>query len=187
MRKPCFTRFEYLMLGFLTFTAVGTGVGFARLLDAGFPYLSIVALLVSVAATFIGGIGWWVLLCQVFERTTPVEDSFAVFVPPTGPRITSVSYRRLRSFGSYENEAVEVTAEVRAGENPEKVYGQLVLWVADRLGVSAELRDQWAERDKVAAEKANLERDVARLRDKYEKAKEFLEKCKIDPNDEIPF
>lgn len=50
-------------------------------------------------------------------------------------RISSVTYRRLVSFGRYENEAVEVAAEVPEGGDPNEVLASLKDWVDDKLAI----------------------------------------------------
>ena len=49
-------------------------------------------------------------------------------------KITQVEYRRLRSFGQYENETVGIVAEVGAGESETDVLASCREWVAEQLG-----------------------------------------------------
>ena len=55
-------------------------------------------------------------------------------------KIVSVEYRRLRSFGEYENEAVGAVAEVGT-EHPEDVLETLKSWVEQNFGERASARD----------------------------------------------
>lgn len=56
-------------------------------------------------------------------------------------KITSVEYRRLRSFGEYENETVGAVAEVTPGVPAETVLEELKGWVEENFGERASARD----------------------------------------------
>lgn len=53
--------------------------------------------------------------------------------------IQTVTYRKLRSFGHYENETVGATASVGDAEKPEEALAELSLWVNERLGTAAQV------------------------------------------------
>lgn len=55
-------------------------------------------------------------------------------------KIVTVEYRRLRSFGEYENETVGAVAEV-GNEEPADVLETLKLWVEQNFGERASARD----------------------------------------------
>lgn len=55
-------------------------------------------------------------------------------------KIVTVEYRRLRSFGEYENETVGAVAEV-GNEEPSDVLEALKLWVEQNFGERASARD----------------------------------------------
>lgn len=103
------------------------------------------------------------------------------------PRITSVTYRRLRSFGSYENEAVEATCHVPEGADPEEALHATQLWVADQLGLGGERDKLKTEVGRLEVQKINLAGDVLHLEQRYRKACEFLRANKIDPDMPPPF
>ena len=51
-------------------------------------------------------------------------------------QITSVEYRRLRSFGTYENESVGATALIEDGETAEETLQKVRSWVNQELTVA---------------------------------------------------
>jgi hypothetical protein len=52
-------------------------------------------------------------------------------------KIVTVEYRRLRTFGSYQNETVGATAEVPGDRSAEDVLSELRTWVAIQMSDSA--------------------------------------------------
>lgn len=56
-------------------------------------------------------------------------------------KILTVEYRRLRSFGEYENETVGAVAEVLPGQAPEIILEELKAWVEENFGERASARD----------------------------------------------
>lgn len=48
-------------------------------------------------------------------------------------KITSVEYRRLRTFGEYENETVGIVAEVDLGESPDDAMSAVRAYVDEQL------------------------------------------------------
>lgn len=59
-----------------------------------------------------------------------------------GLKILTVEYRRLRSFGEYENETVGAVAEVPAtGTTPSMALGALKRWVDEQLSERQNARD----------------------------------------------
>ena len=77
-------------------------------------------------------------------------------------RIQTVSYRRLRNLGNFENDAVEATAAVERGETPEQALAKLADWVHERLGMSPDAIRLMEDRgrrlkDEIARLETNLE------------------------------
>lgn len=101
--------------------------------------------------------------------------------------VTAVAYRRLKTFGHFENEAVEATAAVRPGDDPARVHADLVAWVNGRLSLSVNAADLRAESDRLSAEVEYKQREVLRLEERYRRAQEFLRESKIDPHGDVPF
>jgi hypothetical protein len=56
-------------------------------------------------------------------------------------KVVSVEYRRLRSFGEFENETVGAVAEVEPGQSPEITLEELKEWVEQGLGERQNARD----------------------------------------------
>lgn len=107
-------------------------------------------------------------------------------VNPLG--IASVTYRRLRSFGNYENEAVEATAVVRDGDSASVALEDLKAWVEARLGLAAQRASMEEESARLSAEIEYKNRQLARAEERFRKAQEFLRENKIDPHaDDTPF
>lgn len=104
-------------------------------------------------------------------------------------KITSVSVRRLFSFGQYENMSIGYTADIIDGEDPSEV----------REALTAKIEAEYAARSNqrsMRAEAATIENyDLPRLRDerddlqrKIEKMTAFLEAHGVNVNDyELPF
>lgn len=105
-------------------------------------------------------------------------------------RITSVTYRHLVSFGSYEHEAVEATAEV-GNANAADVLTDLKAWVNDQITDHEAAAQTCQDLMSLSAEKRQLEYDISQLKSKFERAKAFLERIGIKPNpydlDDVPW
>ena len=106
--------------------------------------------------------------------------------------IMTVTYRRLRSFGSYENEAVEATAVVD-GRDPADVLNELKSWVDDKLGETDRTREYldsqkaiWGDLDR---DIKNLNEELNVLTKRRDRAVELLKKHGVDTTEleEIPF
>ena len=75
-------------------------------------------------------------------------------------RIERVGFRRLRSFGEYENMGIEVEASVGEDETAEQVFEELQKWGADRLAEAIEM----PKVSELQKEKRELEESVSNLR-----------------------
>ena len=75
-------------------------------------------------------------------------------------RIEKVGFRRLRSFGEYENMGIEVEASVGDNETAEHVLEELQKWSADRLAEAIEM----PKVSELQKEKRELEESVTNLR-----------------------
>ena len=75
-------------------------------------------------------------------------------------RIERVGFRRLRSFGEYENMGIEVEASVGEDETADQVLEELQKWGADRLAEAIEM----PKVSELQREKRKLEEDVEKLR-----------------------
>jgi hypothetical protein len=54
--------------------------------------------------------------------------------------ITEITYKRIKNLGNYENETLEVTAEIKEGENYLEVIDRIRYDVADTLLVTPSLK-----------------------------------------------
>lgn len=110
----------------------------------------------------------------------------------TASGIVWVSYRRLQSFGHYENEEVGAGAAVNAGADPSVVLAGVQAWVCDRLSEHIERRREEDEVRDIDQRIANREGQIKRLEERWERAREFLKKHGVDPgpvayDDDPPF
>ena len=107
-------------------------------------------------------------------------------------KLYSVAYKRLHSFGSYENECLEGTTLVPPGADPDLVLKELKTWVHERLGIPEE--DVRQERDSLARdirvlrdERRKLDSEIDQARETWRKAQAFLEKHGLDMPEHLPF
>ena len=85
-------------------------------------------------------------------------------------KIEKVAFRRLRSFGEYENMGIEVEASVGDNETPEEVFAELQKWGAQRLAEAIEL----PEVSILQVRKKELEENLSKLtRECWEKSREL--------------
>jgi hypothetical protein len=54
--------------------------------------------------------------------------------------ITEITYKRIKNLGNYENETLEVTAEIKEGENYLEVIDRIRYDVADTLLVTPSIK-----------------------------------------------
>lgn len=89
-------------------------------------------------------------------------------------QITSVSYRRLRNLGNYENEVVEASSDISASETPEEALAALRQWVHGQLG---QVEQHTVRQRQIAQQEARLDeldQQIQRAAARYENAKRFL-------------
>lgn len=53
----------------------------------------------------------------------------------SNPKITTITYRRIKNLGNYENEQLEATTIVSSGSANDELY-KLKLWVNTQLGIT---------------------------------------------------
>ena len=90
-------------------------------------------------------------------------------------RITAVSYRRLRTFGNYQNETVGAEAALEEEDTPDAVLDGLKAWVHSRLEMIDVREDMREDLYRLESEKHALERDIHDLNTRREAAKMLLE------------
>lgn len=100
-------------------------------------------------------------------------------------KIVTVEYRRLRTFGSYQNETVGAVAEVGA-EDPADVLETLKLWVNERLGDDVEGANLREAINEMTWRKDALERDITRVEKRWAAIVEFLKQLGIEKPSYIP-
>lgn len=101
-------------------------------------------------------------------------------------KIVTVEYRRLKTFGGYNNETIGAVAEVTPGVEPSSTLTDLKEWVdaqfSDKENVYA-LADR-AQELRWQAEEA--ERRIERANEKWAAIMAFLEKLGIERPSDIP-
>ena len=100
-------------------------------------------------------------------------------------KIVTVEYRRLRTFGSYQNETVGAVAEV-GNEEPADVLETLKLWVNEQLGDSEERSELQSAISELRWKKENLERQFDEAGKRWKAMMAFLEKLGIQRPEGIP-
>lgn len=100
--------------------------------------------------------------------------------------IVTVEYRRLRTFGGYQNETVGASAEVMPDESPDTALANLREWVDERLGNSEERSELQSAIAELRWKKENLERQFETAGRRWEALMAFLETLGIQRPDGIP-
>lgn len=100
-------------------------------------------------------------------------------------KILTVEYRRLRTFGSYQNETVGAVAEV-GNEEPADVLETLKLWVNERLGDDVERSNLREAINELSWRKGQLERQIAHAEQKWAAILAFLDKLGMKRPADIP-
>lgn len=108
-------------------------------------------------------------------------------------KIISVEYKRLRTFGNYENEAIGATAFVGIDEDPVDVMNDLKSWVNDRLGLRIEDRENRSllseQCRELRARAVDAQEELNQLKSRRDSAVALLQKHGVNTEEleEIPF
>jgi hypothetical protein len=92
-----------------------------------------------------------------------------------------VTYRRLKSFGNYENEAVELSVPVLPGQTRDEAFAGAMRWVGERVNAEGE-----AAMDGLDADIDAKRRELAEIDAQLKRAREHLDRAK-NSLDDIPF
>lgn len=101
-------------------------------------------------------------------------------------KIVQIEYRRLRTFGSYQNETVGAVAEIELGGDADSALADLRAWVDAQLGDEEERGILNEAVNELRWRKDQMERDIARVEDRWKAITAFLEKLGIERPAEIP-
>ena len=101
-------------------------------------------------------------------------------------KIVTVEYRRLRTFGGYQNETVGAVAEVESGLDADATLTELRTWVDAQLGDEGERRNLTESINDLRWRKDQMERDIVRVEDRWKAMTAFLEKIGIERPANIP-
>lgn len=102
------------------------------------------------------------------------------------PKIVTVEYRRLRTFGSYQNETVGAVAELAPGQSPDDALLALRAWVDQQLGDDGERRDLTERVNELRWQADEHERRIARANERWTAIIGFMEKLGIERPSDIP-
>lgn len=103
----------------------------------------------------------------------------------------TVTYDRLHSFGSYNNERYSVTVEIEDDETAEDAFVGMRELVKDQICIADQERREVYEtdamKDRLSYKKQDLERVIAELESRSAKLRDFLLKNGVEPKqlDEI--
>lgn len=107
-------------------------------------------------------------------------------------RITQVEYKRLHSFGNFENETIGAVAEVPEGEDAADVLIHLQEWVKAELSVREQTGDLRTDIHVLQQRKGDLEGQIRALEAQYDRIVGFLQRLNIPlpvgwNSDDLPF
>lgn len=100
-------------------------------------------------------------------------------------KITSVTVRRLKTLGSYNNVAVEASATVEDGDNPEGIRAELDLWVQGQISDAKSVDDMRIERNELQWSIGNLRSSKASLEAERESLRRDVERLRKTPLEEL--
>lgn len=101
-------------------------------------------------------------------------------------RIVTVEYRRLRTFGGYQNETVGATAELAADESAETALQDLKSWVDTQLADRENAYDLGQRVSDLRWQADEQERRLEHANEKWAALIAFLDKLGIERPSEIP-
>lgn len=101
-------------------------------------------------------------------------------------KFVQVEYRRLRTYGDYQNETVGAVVEIEAGQSAEATLVELRVWVDDQLGDNEEQRHLADRVSDLRMEAGHLERRIERANEKWAAIVAFMEKLGIERPADIP-
>jgi len=103
-----------------------------------------------------------------------------------------ISYKRVKNLGNYENETLELTAEIEEWEDPDEAVSVLQARVNSSLGLSDAVKKLENRHDELMTELLQLDRITEAARLKWQKVSAFMGKLGIpletaSCDDDIPF
>jgi hypothetical protein len=105
-------------------------------------------------------------------------------------KIRTVEYRRLRSFGNYENESIGATMDVPEGGDPVEALRALEGWVNVQMAKAADreylAREGREKREDAERELRAVQADIEHARAQYKRIQDFAAKFGVELED-IPF
>lgn len=101
-------------------------------------------------------------------------------------KIVQVEYRRLRTYGDYQNETIGAMPPLASDETPEGALKSLREWVDMSMGDQEERRHLEERNSDLRFEAANMERRIEGARERWAAIMAFMEKLGIERPADIP-
>lgn len=89
-------------------------------------------------------------------------------------KITSISYRSLRTGHGYNNTACEATAAVGEGDDPDRVLAELRFWVDRQVDATLKREDAYESLQRVEDRVAYANQEADRLQKKIDAQREVI-------------
>lgn len=106
-------------------------------------------------------------------------------------KIQTVTYRRHKNLGNYENETLEATAIVEEGDDFEAAIELLSAEVNANLGINEKLQDLKSKKTQLEEDIEKLELQIKTATERWQKIEQFFTKLGVDLSEasdpDIPF
>ena len=107
-------------------------------------------------------------------------------------KFETISYKRTKNLGNYENEVLELTAQINETDDPDLVTLELRDRVNQQLGISESVKELKNDQILLEQQNAQLEANIAAATERWNRIQQFMEKLGINLKnvpfvDDIPF
>lgn len=106
-------------------------------------------------------------------------------------KIQTISYKRNKNLGNYENEALEATASIDEGESVGAAIDALIARVNVNLGISENLQELKAKKAQLEEDIQKLESQIKTATERWQKIEQFFTRLGVDLSSDdvsnIPF
>lgn len=107
-------------------------------------------------------------------------------------KVETISYKRTKNLGNYENEVLELTAQINETDDPDQVILELRDRVNRQLGISESVANLKNDQTLLQEQNTQLEANIAAATERWNKILEFMEKLGVKLKDvvfadDIPF
>lgn len=107
-------------------------------------------------------------------------------------KIQSVTYRRHKNLGDYNNESLEATAQIEETDDLERVILALRDFVTEQLTIPESVTSLKSEQVSLEQEASRLQAQIKSAQERWDKIQQFFEKLGVKLStvvevDDIPF